>query len=377
MKNNLISMAVAATLGLSTLSVSAEDMYRDAWYVLPGINYMSTAGDLNAGNGGGAFIKLGKELSPSWDIQGGVGYNTSNENGIPGASGRYKQTTFGVDALYMFSRDKFRPFLLAGVGVARNKLDYTIPAPYNNLNNAKTGWLANAGFGAQYLISDNFGLQADVRQQWTRARGGLQDTVSGLSANDTETVSSTLVSLGGIFRFGAPAPMPVVAAAEPAPAPEPVVEPAPAPAPAAVIEPAPLPVVEACRPTFETVTISADQLFGFDKYKLSNDGTAALDEVVTKLKAHPEFELVMVTGHADRIGSVAYNQKLSERRANAVKQYIVAQGVEDSRLQAIGKGKSEPVEECKGVKGKKLIECLAPNRRVVISDQKQHDAGCK
>jgi OOP family OmpA-OmpF porin len=105
MKNNLISMAVAATLGLSTLSVSAEDMYRDAWYVLPGINYMSTAGDLNAGNGGGAFIKLGKELSPSWDIQGGVGYNTSNENGIPGASGRYKQTTFGVDALYMFSRD--------------------------------------------------------------------------------------------------------------------------------------------------------------------------------------------------------------------------------------------------------------------------------
>jgi OOP family OmpA-OmpF porin len=375
MKKNLISMAVAATLGVSALSASAEDMFRGAWYALPGINYMSTAGDLNAGNGGGAFIKLGTELSPSWDIQGGVGYNTSNENGIPGASGRYKQTTFGVDALYMFSRDKFRPFLLAGVGVARNKLDYTIPAPYNNLNNAKTGWLANAGFGAQYLISDNFGLQADVRQQWTRARGGLQDTVSGLSANDTETVSSTLVSLGGIFRFGAPAPMPVVAAAEPAPAPEPVVEPAPAPAPAAIVEPAPLPA--ACRPTFETVTISADQLFGFDKYKLSNDGTAALDEVVTKLKAHPEFELVMVTGHADRIGSVAYNQKLSERRANAVKQYIVAQGVEDSRLQAIGKGKSEPVDECKGVKGKKLIECLAPNRRVVISDQKQHDAGCK
>src|SRR5450830_996857 len=373
MKKNLISIAVAATLGVSALSASAEDMFRGAWYALPGISYMSTAGDLNAGNGGGAFIKLGKELSPSWDIQGGVGYNTSNEKGIPGAGGRYKQTTFGIDALYMFSRDKFRPFLLAGVGVARNKLDYTIPAPYNNLNNTKTGWLADAGFGAQYLISDNFGLQADVRQQWSRARGGLQDTINGTNTNSTETVSSTLVSLGGIFRFGAPAPMPVVAAAEPAPAA--TVE--PTPAPAAVVEPAPLPAVAACTPTFETVTVSADQLFGFDKYKLSNDGKAALDEVVAKLKAHPEFELVMVTGHADRIGSVAYNQKLSERRANAVKQYLVAQGVEDSRLQAVGKGKSEPVAECKGAKSKKLIECLAPNRRVVISDQKQHDAGCK
>jgi len=370
MKKNLINIAVAATLSIAALSASAEDMYRDAWYALPGISYMSTDKDLNAGNGGGAFIKLGKELSPSWDIQGGVGYNTSNEKGIPGASGRYKQTIFGIDALYMFSRDKFRPFLLAGVGVARNKLDYTIPAPNNNLTNAKTGWLANAGFGAQYLISDNFGLQADVRQQWTRARGGLVDTIN-TGVNNTETVSSTLVSLGGIFRFGAPAPMPVVAAAEPAPAVE------PAPAPAAVVEPAPLPAVAACTPIFETVTVSADQLFGFNKYKLSNDGTAALDEVVTKLKAHPEFELVMVTGHADRIGSVAYNQKLSERRANAVKQYLVAQGVEDSRLQAVGKGKSEPVAECKGAKSKKLIECLAPNRRVVISDQKQHDAGCK
>src|SRR5450830_166365 len=370
MKKNLISITVAATLSIAALSASAEDMFRGAWYALPGISYMSTAGDLNAGNGGGAFIKLGKELSPSWDIQGGVGYNTANESGIPGADGRYKQTAFGIDALYMFSRDKFRPFLLAGVGVARNKLDYTIPAPYNNLANAKTGWLANAGFGAQYLISDTFGLQADVRQQWTRARGGLQDTISGLSGNDTETVSSTLVSLGGIFRFGAPAPMPV-AAATPEPAPAPYVAPEPTPAP--YVAPAPV----ACTPIFETVTVSADQLFGFDKYKLSNDGTAALDEVVTKLKAHPEFELVMVTGHADRIGSVAYNQKLSERRANAVKQYLVAQGVEDSRLQAVGKGKSEPVAECKGAKSKKLIECLAPNRRVVISDQKQHDAGCK
>jgi OmpA-OmpF porin, OOP family len=82
--------------------------------------------------------------------------------------------------------------------------------------------------------------------------------------------------------------------------------------------------------------------------------------------------LVMVTGHTDRIGSEAYNQKLSEQRANEVKKYIVSQGIDASRLQAVGKGESEPVADCKGIRGDKLVECLAPNRRVVILDQEQH-----
>jgi OOP family OmpA-OmpF porin len=369
MKKNLIQIAVAATLGLTVLSASADDMYRGAWYALPGISYMDTDSDLNAGNGGGAFIKFGKEISPSWDIQGGLGYNTSNENDIPSASGRYKQTTLGLDALYMLSRDKFRPFLLAGAGVARNKLAYTIPAPNNGLSDSKTGWMANVGLGAQYLVSDTFGLQADVRQQWSRAKGGLDNNLDGTNISHSETISNTLLSLGGIFRFGAPAPMPEVAvAAEPAPAaylaPEPVAEVAPAPAP--------IPVAEPCKPKFETVTISAEKLFGFDTSKLQEGSKPILDEVVAQLKAHPEFNLVMVNGHTDRIGTEAYNQKLSERRANEVKNYIVSQGIDASRLQAVGKGESEPVAACKGVKGKKLIECLAPNRRVVISDQEQH-----
>ncbi len=369
MKKNLINLAVAATLGLAAFAASAEDMYRGAWYAVPGVSYMNTDSDLNANNGPGVFLKLGKELSDSWDVQGGLGYNRATQDtGVAGASGRYKQTTLGLDALYMLSRSNFRPFLLAGLGVARNKVDYTGAGLVGD--DSKTSWLGNVGLGAQYLINDSFGLQADLREQWSRAPLGR--TALG-AADNNGTVANTLLNLGGIFRFGAPAPMPVVAAAEPAPAA--VVE--PAPAPAAVVEPAPLAAAPKCEPKMETVTLQSEKLFGFDKANIKAEGKAALDEVAEKINARPSLEVVMITGHTDRLGSDSYNQKLSERRANMVKSYLVSKGVSESRLQAIGKGETMPVVECKGNKAtKKLIECLQPNRRVEITSEGKVESGC-
>ncbi len=362
MKKNMIGLAVAATLGLAALSASAEDMYRGAWYLVPGASYLNTDNDLKANDGGGAFIRLGKELSESWDIQIGGGYARANQDtGIAGASGHYAQTLLGVDALYMFSRNKFRPFLLAGVGAAHNNVDYS---GVGITDGSKTSVMANVGLGAQYLFTDNIGLQADLRQVWSRA-----------DANplfDKKTIGNTYFNLGGIFRFGAPAP---VVAAEPEPAPVVAAEPEPAPV-AAEPAPAPMEPAPACVPKMETVTISAEKLFGFDKAKLQEGSKPLLDETAAKIKANPAIELVMVTGYTDRIGSAAYNQKLSERRANIVKEYLISQGVEASRLEAVGKGKADPVEACTGIKGKKLIQCLAPNRRVVISAEKQNETGC-
>jgi len=85
----------------------------------------------------------------------------------------------------------------------------------------------------------------------------------------------------------------------------------------------------------------------------------------------------LVTGHADKIGSVQYNQILSERRAEAVKAYLVSKGVEGSRLKANGKGSSEPIAKCDGVKGQELIVCLQPDRRVVLAAEKQRKTACK
>ena len=368
MKKNLIGLAVATTLTLSAFSVAAEDMFRGAWYAVPGVSYMDTDNDLDADHGRGGFISLGKEISQSWDLQGRLGYNRADEDlDVVGARGKYKQTTLGLDALYMFSRDKFRPFLLAGVGVARNDVDYKVPGV--NINEKKTSLLAGLGFGAQYLITDSFGLQADLRHQWSRAKFNT----SGLANDsDTETIGNTVFNLGAVLRFGAPAPVVAEVAPEPAPiAAAPIVEPEPAPVAAA--EPA------KCEPNIETVTVGAEKLFGFDKAVISDDGKAALNEAADKLKANPEIKVVVVTGHTDSLGTEEYNQKLSERRADQVKAYLVAQGVDTAIIETAGKGESELVVQCAGSNkfDKKLVACNQPNRRVTIQAEGKKEVGCK
>lgn len=127
------------------------------------------------------------------------------------------------------------------------------------------------------------------------------------------------------------------------------------------------------QPDSIVITLQSDTLFGFDKSIISAEGKQQLDEeVVSKMKQYPQIERVLVTGHADRIGSDMYNLQLSQRRADAVKEYLVEQGVDPARIETASKGESEPVVSCDAVKGKAngrnraLIECLKPNRRVVV-----------
>jgi OOP family OmpA-OmpF porin len=79
-----------------------------------------------------------------------------------------------------------------------------------------------------------------------------------------------------------------------------------------------------------------------------------------------EIENVLIVGYTDHIGSGKYNQKLSERRAGAVKKYLVGKGVKADRLTAEGRGEANPIAACEGKKNAALITCLAPNRRVEI-----------
>ncbi len=185
-----------------------------------------------------------------------------------------------------------------------------------------------AGVGLQYEFSESFAMR--VESERYRLSNALTDH------NEVD-----LFSVGVVYRFGAhkkPAPAAV--------APTPVTTPTPA-------------------PRFEKVTISATELFNFD----SSDVSAVqpeLEKLTTTLKGSTEPKRVNIVGYTDRLGSDEYNQKLSERRALAVKTYMVDKGIEAERLATEGKGEKDSVVQCDDKNREKLIECLQPNRRVQI-----------
>jgi len=161
-----------------------------------------------------------------------------------------------------------------------------------------------------------------------------------------------------------PAPKPAPAAPPPAPVAAPKPVPAPPPPPVAVAKPEPpkKPAV---------VNLASTELFEFNKAVLTQDARAKLDaEVVAKLRDLKEVRYIIVNGHADRLGSAQYNQRLSEKRADAVRAYLVSKGVDAAKVETLGFGKTLPVKSCPDQKERKgLIECLSPNRRVVVEVQ--------
>jgi OmpA-OmpF porin, OOP family len=163
------------------------------------------------------------------------------------------------------------------------------------------------------------------------------------------------------------------------PAPKPAAAPPPAPAPAPVVKPAPPPPAPAPAPVAKpeppkkpaVVNLASTELFEFNKAVLTPEARAKLDsEVVAKLRDLKDVRYIIVNGHADRLGSVQYNQKLSEKRAEAVRAYLVSKGVDASKVETLGFGKTLPVKSCPDQKSRKeIIECLSPNRRVVVEVQ--------
>ena len=144
----------------------------------------------------------------------------------------------------------------------------------------------------------------------------------------------------GALVAAAPAPAPVAAPAAPRAAPPP---PAPAPQP----------------PAATKVTYAADAFFDFDKSVLKPEGKAKLDDLVSKVK-DINLEVIIAVGHTDSVGTDSYNQKLSVRRAEAVKAYLVSKGIEKNRIYTEGKGEKQPVADNKTAEGR------AKNRRVEI-----------
>jgi OOP family OmpA-OmpF porin len=222
------------------------------------------------------------------------------------------------------------------------------------------------GVGLQYAF--NSSMLARVEAERYRVAG----PVSGRTNVD-------VVSLSLVFPFGrseraaprAAMPMMMPMAAAPAPAPAPVAAPAPSPMPppVVIVQAAPEPVAVVV-PERRRVSFEAESLFGFDNSSVRDTGRVALDDFARQLDG-TRFETITVEGHTDRLGSTAYNQKLSQERADAVKAYLVSAGrVDPAKISAVGKSESMPVtkpEDCKGnAPTAQLISCLQPDRRVEI-----------
>jgi OOP family OmpA-OmpF porin len=325
----------AQLLGAGLATTSIVDDNRHAGYKLFGgyqinKNFAIEGGYFNLGQFG--FVAA---TAPPGTLTGNIKLQGVNLDGVGTLPITEKLSIFGrLGVNYAQARDTF-----SSTGYV------TVPNP----NPSKNQFNYKFGAGLQYAFTDALAMRLEAE------RYRINDAVGNRGDID-------LYSLGLIYRFGVEKPAPAPRAVEP----EPVVA-APAPAPVVVVAPPPPPVH---RKVVFAADSSAGSLFDFGKSDVKPAGKEAIDKFTSDLKG-ADYEVITVTGHTDRIGSHAYNMKLSQQRAEAVKAYMVeSAGIPAGKIEATGVDGSEPVTkpgECKGKKVTAALKaCLPPDRRVEV-----------
>ena len=373
-----VSLAVFAALGaLSCTSALAQDPY---WYLGAGAGQSKATFDqsriANSLQGVGATMtsitesnrstnyKLfgGYQMNRYWGLEAGYfdlgTFDFKAQTAPPGSlTGEIKLRGLNLDVVgRMPLTEKFSVFGRVGAHYTETRDTFTGSGAVNvtNANPSKTEWNPKIGLGLEYSLTQALALRGEVE------RYRVNDAVGNTGDIDAATIAL-------VYRFGpkARAPAPRMAYV-----PEPVMAPPPPPPPVMLAQAPPPPPPPVVVPAPTKVSLSADALFGFDSASIKPEGQQLLNKMASDLSG-VQYDVITVTGHTDRIGSKAYNDKLSARRAEAVSRYLVdVAGIRAGKITTRGVGSDNPelaADACPGKKATpKLIACLQADRRVEI-----------
>jgi OmpA-OmpF porin, OOP family len=361
-RQSIKTCAIAMPLILASSLAMAQD---SGFYL--GANIGRSYGDVSSGNLAEGLRASGHQVTEldsddrdtAWKVYGGYDFNrylAAELNYFDLGSysfdallappqnfgGKADISGYGLDLVGKIPvNERLTGLLRAGITrteVSESFYNSLIATPVVGLSNQTEKKSKNKlGVGLEYKFTDNL----SGRAEWERYR---------LPASQFIDNSANTATLGLVYRFGRAAPAPVVQTPAPAPA-RPTPPPAPAPA---------QPVV---------VNLEASALFDFDKTEIKPAGRQELDNLVRQINGM-SYDSVIVIGHTDRIGTREYNQALSERRANAVRDYLVRGGIQANRITSRGVANDQPTTrptDCRGLgSNQATIDCLAPDRRVVV-----------
>jgi OmpA-OmpF porin, OOP family len=304
----LIAVLIA---GLMSAPVLAAD-FDDRWYIAPSVGLVFMDDDRGvSGEDYYYALSLGRFFTPnlSLDLRHDRYHNTID--GAPAGQDRFKLRNFGLVARYHVADfNGVRPYVLLGTGIQQHD---------SILDEGKDIYGA-LGLGLSHAFSDRVSMRLEGEARYDNDRASL---------NRSSGFRDWMVSAALKVRLGASR-----AAPAPEPAPAPPVAPAPRPAPPPPPAPAPEPEV-----IFE---FDAMVTFDFDSARLRPGAVAELNEAVGLLNLHSEITRIEVAGHTCDLGAASYNQGLSERRAQAVRDYLVDNGVNANRLVVRGYGEDRP-----------------------------------
>ena len=350
--------------GLSFANHAMAQEFDDRWYLTGSAGFNLQDDDRTTRNAPFLGLGLGKFISPNWSLDGELNYQ--NPKFEDNQDLLWSQYGISLDLRRHFIQEGrgWNPYIVAGLGMQRSEEEYVINSVDSPAQRRDNNLAAKLGVGLQTTLDNRVGVRAEVAY-----RADFDD--QSVAAPQEDWFGDVLASVGVVIPLGPKAE----AAAPPAPPAAPSCadldddgdgvnncdDKCPNSQPGQTIGPDGCPV---------PVSIDLKGVnFDFDKSNLRPDAVAILSEATEILKRYPDLR-VEVAGHTDSKGTDAYNQKLSERRAKAVYDYLTTNGVSASRLQGpIGYGESRPIAPNTNADGSDNPEGRAKNRRTELNVQ--------